>query len=188
MIIFILLFICVTLDAFIYMMEKGATTRNMNLQFALKHSAIFAFINTAVYLTANRFSATIFSIPFLFEFHQRISLVVLVGIGILLLVKTAKRKNFEEKLDLEFNSKTSVKKALITSIDTLLVGVYSAFLPTSIYLQAFSALSITFIMVYSALRIGYTHGAAYQKIIGYGAAAAYLLMAALQALQIYSLI
>ena len=188
MIIFILLFIFVTLDAFIYMMEKGATTRNMNLKFVLKHSGIFAGINTGAYLLANRLSATIFSIPFLFQFHQKISLIVLVSIGILLLIKTSKRKTFEEKLDLDFNSKTSAKKALITSIDTLLVGVYSAFLPTSIYLQALSVLSITFVMIYVALRIGYTHGAAYQKVIGYLSAAAYLFLAALQALQIYSMI
>ena len=99
-----------------------------------------------------------------------------------------KRKRFEEKLNLNFNYKTSAKRALITSIDTFLIGINASALPYSIFLQSGLAFIITFGMVYAALRVGYTHGAAYQRTIGYTAVAAYLLMAALQALQIYSMI
>ena len=184
MILFFILFICVTLDAFIYMMEKGATIRNLNQKFVLKHCFIFSSINAIVYLVSNRFSYIIFSIPAVLQFHQRISLLFLISVGVLLMIKTSYKKRFEEKLDLDFNSKTSAKKALITSIDTLLVGIYSSILPVNIYFQAFAAFIITFLMIHTALNIGYKHGAAYQKIIGYTAGGAYLFLAALQALQI----
>ena len=183
MILFFILFICVTLDAFIYMMEKGATIRNLNQKFVLKHCFIFSSINAIVYLVSNRFSYIIFSIPAVLQFHQR-SLLFLISVGVLLMIKTSYKKRFEEKLDLDFNSKTSAKKALITSIDTLLVGIYSSILPVNIYFQAFAAFIITFLMIHTALNIGYKHGAAYQKIIGYTAGGAYLFLAALQALQI----
>lgn len=186
MIYFLILFICVTLDAFIYMMEKGASIRNLNQKFLLKHCSIFAAINAVTYLVANRISYLIFSIPVVLQFHQRISLLFLISVGVLLMVKTSYKKRFEEKLDLDFNSKTSAKRALITSIDTLLVGIYSSVLPVNIFFQAFAAFIITFIMIYMALNIGYKHGAAYQKIIGYTAAGAYLFMAALQALIIFN--
>lgn len=100
------------------------------------------------------------------------------------MVKTSYKKRFEEKLDLNFNTKTSAKRALITSIDTLLVGVYSSVLPVNIFFQSFGAFIITFGMIHTALNIGYKHGAAFQKVIGYTAAGAYLFMAAIQALLI----
>lgn len=184
MILFLVLFICVTLDAFIYMMEKGASIRNLNQKFLLKHCLIFASINTLVYLLSNRLSYIIFKIPFLTELHQKISLLFLISVGVLFMIKTSYKKKFEEKLDLDFNTKTSAKKACITSIDTLLVGIYSSILPVNIYFQAFGAFIITYLMIYVALNIGYKHGAAYQKIIGYTAGGAYLFMAALQALLI----
>ena len=184
MIYFLILFICVTLDAFVYMMEKGASIRNLNQKFLLKHCLIFASINTIVYLFANRISYLIFSIPAVLQFHQRISLLFLISVGVLLMVKTSYKKRFEEKLDLNFNTKTSAKRALITSIDTLLVGVYSSVLPVNIFFQSFGAFIITFGMIHTALNIGYKHGAAFQKVIGYTAAGAYLFMAAIQALLI----
>lgn len=177
--IFLILFICVTLDAFIYMMEKGASIRDLNQKFLLKHCSIFALINTSVYLFANRISYIIFKIPVLLEWHQRISLLFLVSVGIVFMVKTSYHKRFEEKLDLSFNAKASAKKALITSIDTLLLGIYASVLPTNIYLQAIGAFIITFVMVHMALNIGYKHGSAFvaSKIVGYTAGGIYLLMA-----------
>ena len=106
----------------------------------------------------------------------------------MILVKTMKRKRFEEKLDLDFNYGTSAKRALITSIDTFLIGINASMLTSPFLLQIGFAFIITYGMVYLALRIGYKCGAAYQRTIGYTAVTAYLLMAALQALQIYSMI
>ena len=177
--IFLILFICVTLDAFIYMMEKGASVRDLNQNFLFKHCSIFALINTFVYLFANRISYIIFKIPLLLQWHQRVSLLFLVSVGVLLMVKTSYHKRFEENLDLNFNAKTSAKRALITSIDALLLGIYASVLPTNIYLQAIGAFVITFGMIYTALNIGYKHGSAFvaSKIVGYTAGGIYLLMA-----------
>ncbi|MGN1344677.1 MAG: manganese efflux pump [Traorella sp.] len=188
MIPFIILFICITLDAFIYMMEKGATIRNLNLKTCLSDSLIFASINTFVYLVANRISYTIFSKTILLKFYQRISVIILVTISVLILVKTINKKTFVEKLNLDVNYKESIKQALITSIDTLLIGITASMLSHSIYIQLVLAFLITFILVFAALYIGYTRGAAYQKIIGYSAATGYLIVAILQALQIFSIV
>ena len=96
-----------------------------------------------------------------------------------ILVKTTYKKRFEEKLDLDFNTKKSAKIALISSVDASLVGVYSSVLPVNIFFQIFGLFGVTYLMVNIALNVGYNHGASYQKVIGYTAGGIYLFLACL---------
>ena len=188
MIAFIILFIFITLDAFIYMMEKGATIRNLNLKTCLINSFIFASINTIIYLLGNRLSYIVFSKTILLNFYQRISVIILMGISILILVKTINKKTFVEKLDLDFTHKEIIKRALYTSVDTFLISITASMLHQSIFLQIGIVFGITFLLIFVAQYIGYTRGAAYQKMIGYSAATGYFLIALFQALHIFSMI
>ena len=166
MIRFLILFICITLDAFVYMLEKGATIRKINLFYCFKHSLIFAIINTLMFILGKSFGHIIFTNN-LFRFHSIASLIILLSISFFTFASTIKKKDFVEKLDLSFNIKNSIQQAFITSLDTCLLGVYFAVFQTSIPLILICIFLITLVMIYSALYIGYTQGAAYQKIIGY---------------------
>ena len=176
MIRFLILFICITLDAFVYMLEKGATIRKINLFYCFKHSFIFAIINVFMFLIGKGLGQIIFTNN-LFRFHSFISLIILLSISFFTFALTAKKKDFVEKLDLSFNIKNSIKQAFITSLDTCLLGVYFAVLQTSIPLILICIFLITLVMILSALYIGYTQGAAYQKIIGYLTSIIYFIFA-----------
>lgn len=176
MIRFLILFICITLDAFVYMLEKGATIRKINLFYCFKHSFLFAVINVFMFLIGKGLGQIIFTNN-LFRFHSFVSLIILLSISFLTLLSTTKKKDFVEKLDLSFNIKNSIKQAFITSLDTCLLGVYFAVLQTSIPVILLCIFIITLIMIFSALYIGYTQGAAYQKIIGYLTSIIYFIFA-----------
>lgn len=173
---FLILFIFITLDAFVYMMEKGATIRKIDLFYCFKHSLIFAFINSIMFLIGKGFGYIVFTNN-LFRFHSFISLIILLGISFSTFAITAKKKEFVERLDLSFNIKSSFKHAFITSFDTCLIGVYFFGLQYSFPIIVLCIFLITLVMIFSALYIGYTHGAAYQKIIGYFTSIIYLFFA-----------
>lgn len=176
MIRFLILFICITLDAFVYMLEKGATIRKINLLYCFKHSFIFALINVFMFLIGKGLGYVIFA-KNLLRFHSFVSLIILLSISFFTFALTTKKKDFVEKLDLSFNIKNSIKQAFITSIDTCLLGVYFAVLQVSVPIILIIIFIITLIMILSALYIGYTHGAAYQKIIGYITSVIYFIFA-----------
>ena len=104
MIRFLILFICITLDAFVYMLEKGATIRKINLFYCFKHSFIFAIINVFMFLIGKGLGQIIFTNN-LFRFHSFVSLIILLSISFFTFALTAKKKDFVEKLDLSFNIK-----------------------------------------------------------------------------------
>ena len=166
MIRFLILFICITLDAFIYMLEKGATTKKINIFECFKHSLIYAIINGLMFLVGNEIGQILFNKGFI-VLHSVIAFIILLSISCFTFASTAKRKKFEEKLDLNFNIKNSMKYAFITSIDTCLLGFYFSILQVPIILVLLIIFVITMIGIFSALYIGYTQGAAYQKNIGY---------------------
>lgn len=183
MIQFLILFICINLDAFVYMLEKGATIRKINLFYCFKHSLIFAVINVFMFLVGKGFGQIVFT-KNLFGLHSFISLIILLSISFSTFAITSKKKEFVEKLDLSFNIKNSIKQAFITSIDTCLLGVYFAVFQTSFPLILLSVFLITLVMIYSALYIGYTHGAAYQKVIGYITSIIYFIFAIIHLLSL----
>lgn len=176
---FYILIICITLDAFLFMMEKGASVRKINLIYCIRHSTIFAGISTLMFLLGKGLGLIVFSKQ-LVRFHACISVIILLSISLFVFIKALKRKDFIERLDLDFNCKESAKKALITSIDTCLIGVYSIILKNPLFLQMGSVFIITFILIFIAIYIGYTQGALYQKVLSYITATIYFIIACIQ--------
>lgn len=162
----ILIFLGLSIDGFVVMMNKGAQLRNLNLKKMLLYSLEFAVVATAMFMLGYLVSE-----PFVISIERaRIEIMIasciVFFVGTLLIVKSKMNKGFEEKLDDKFDGKTLFKLALYTSIDTFFVGAAYGFLSFSAINAVAISFSITFLTVLCALIIGYNLGAKYQRIAG----------------------
>lgn len=178
MIWFLILVIDITLDAFVLMMEKGATTLKVDFKKAIQHSAIFAIIDSIMYMVGHIIADNIFN-DSLIIINRYLTVIVFIAIGLKLLLITNKKKKFEEKLNNELNPKKSIKDAFFTGIDCLLVGVGCSYLSVPYFLQFIIVFFVPLIVLYIALYIGYYYGAAYQKMISYICSISYFILAIL---------
>ena len=180
MIQFIVMMIAVSCDAFVFMLEKGATMRNLKTKEVMLHSLIFA-VTSVVMLSIGDGLGSLFHLSSQFiNVHKYVSVFVMLGIGVSIGFITFKRRNFVERLNPDYGYKDSFKRALLTSIDVLFMGVsisvFKIFFP---YVSLISFLT-TFVIVLLALYIGYYKGAAFQKTIGYACALTYFVIAYIQ--------
>ncbi len=184
---FILLIICISLDSFVIMMEKGATSLKIVFKDALMHSLIFAFIDATLLLIGNLFGQ-LFYLDRIVRLNQLITFAILILISTEIFIKTHQKKAFEEKLNMNYTYMDSVKKAVISGIDCFLIGLFISSFHLSFNFQWCTAFFITFILVLIAHYIGYRQGAAYQKFIGYLCSAIYLILAFLEMMVINGLV
>ena len=172
----IVLMLAITCDSLVFMLEKGASLRELKPKTALLHSLIFAFTSLVMLNLGNGLGHLIALSDFI-KVYKLIIVFVLFGISILIAVNTFKKKNFEERLDLNFKYQVSLRQAICSSIDVFLMGVSISYLGIPIYKISLLSFIITFIVVYCAIYVGYYRGAAYQKIIGFICALTYFLIA-----------
>lgn len=184
---FILLIICISLDSFVIMMEKGATSLKIVLKDAFLHSLIFAFIDATLLLIGNCFGQ-LFYLDRIIRLNQFITFAILILISAEIFSKTYHKKAFVEKLNLHYTYMDSIKKAVISGIDCFLIGLFVSSFHLSFGFQWCTAFFVTFIMVFSAHYIGYHKGAAYQKFIGFLCSAIYLTLALLEMMVINGLV
>lgn len=178
MIWFYILLICVSLDAFVMMMEKGATTADMTLKNTFKHTIQFSLVTTLMYMLG-AFAAIIVLNEKFIKLNSFIGLVVFITIGIHLLSKAVGKKLFVERFDKKFNIKETRRLALICGIDISMIGVGMFFLNINVLVQLLSVFFITLLVVFTALLTGFYRGAAFQKWIYTLSAFVYLGIAAI---------
>lgn len=180
MIQFIFMMIAVSCDAFVFMLEKGATLRDLKFKEVALHSLIFAVTGVVMLSIGDGLGSLFHLSEQLINIHKYLSVFVMLAIGVVLGMITFKRKYFEERFNPNYSYKESFKRALLTSIDILLMGISISVykIPfTNIFLISFI---MTFLLVLLALYIGYYKGAAFQKLIGYLCALTYFIIAYIQ--------
>jgi len=173
---FILLILCIDLDSFVLMMEKGAVLANLKAKEISKYSLVFALVNSSMLLFGNVISKFILT-DNLVQFNQWLSNVILVIIGIGLFVRTLKKEEFKEQLDMNFNIKKNLTLAVLSSIDSLLLGLSLFYLHIPFLFQALITFGITFIIIFIAMLVGYYRGASHQKKICYFSSFVYFAVA-----------
>jgi putative Mn2+ efflux pump MntP len=162
----ILIFAGLSLDSFIVMMQKGATIRDLSFRKLLLYTLVFAATNTGMFMLGYALSLIFRSIISSPSFEITIAALIIFFIGVFLMTKSFLKKQFEEKLDADFDLRSLFRLALYTSIDTFFVGAGISLL--GIYWGSALALSfcISFAAVFIALLIGYNLGAQYQRAVG----------------------
>lgn len=163
---FLCIFIGLSLDCFVVMMQKGATLRNLTPQKTFKCAALVAAENAlAVAVGYGCGEAAGMIVP-----DGRIEIstacLIILAIGIFLMTKAYKSGRFEEKLDKDFDMRKCAIIGFWTSLDTLFLGVGFSFLGISLFGAVIMAFLVTFATVLVAMQIGYLMGAGYQRAVG----------------------
>ena len=176
---FIILIICISLDAFIIMMEKGAVMPAFHIKNALVHSFIFGAIDALMFVSGTSLAGLFFTEK-LFKINQLVACVVLVGISIKIIHQTSSKKPFVERMDPSFNYQASVRLALLSGIDCFLIGLGLFYLHIPFTMQLITVFIVTFVIVYLALLTGYYQGLLVHKRAYYLSAIVYLIVAFMQ--------
>ena len=159
------IFIGLSLDSFIVMMNKGATIKSLNMKYASVYALVYAVISSCAVLAGYGISY-IFVGYLSYRLEMGIACLILFALGFMICMKLLFSGKIEEKVDKSFNVKMCWKLALVTSIDTLLLGVGFGFLNIVMAQALLLSFVITFVTILVALWIGYTQGSKYQRIVG----------------------
>lgn len=162
----ILIFVGLSLDSFIVMMKKGASLRRQTMKDTLLCSLVYALINAAMFMIGY-----LVSIPFAGVLPdgrpEILAAAVLINfIGVYLATKSFLVGRFEERLDKEFNLKKLIRLAVVTSIDTMVVGIGFSLFGIHTLDALGMAILFSFIAVFAGLKIGAELGVGYQRTIG----------------------
>lgn len=150
------------LDSFVVMMERGSSMRELKWAKGGCHALIFSIVNAAMLFLGMQLSRVVAACHWI-GIDRLLSAVIFVGLATFLLMKVISRKRFEERLDLAFSYKKSLREAIFTGIDTIVLGCALGLIGEPI-LSTCALLSVlTFLTTYLALWIGYYLGAAYQR-------------------------
>lgn len=178
--IWLLIFIiCVSLDVFVLMMEKGATNTSINFKRAIGHGLIFAACSTILFFLGNYLANYIFDNTMI-RINKFIAVVVFFYISIKLFLAAAKQHNYIERLTNDLTYHESLKNAIITGIDCFLIGISTSYMNIPIISQCLLIFVVTLLTVYIALIVGYKYGAYYQKAICYISGIIYSLFSLIQ--------
>lgn len=179
-----LIMICLTSDAFLLMMEKGATLPNLKFKDMLVHGLIFGIVNMLILVLGFGIGKWVITSN-LTMFHHFIAFIILDVLCYVILFKTFKRKPFIERVDQNYHYKDTFKSVFYCGIDTLLLGVSLSSYGISAPLLLLMSFISTFGVVVLAMFIGYHQGAAFQKQIGYICAFLYFIVAHIQLSKIF---
>lgn len=162
----ILIFLGLSLDALIVMMNKGAQLKGLNIKKGALYALQFAAIATLMFMVGFGISKII-AIPIRTgKVELTIAALIIFFVGVLTITKSFMQKGFVEKLDDQFDYKTLAKMALYTSIDTFFVGAAYGFWAVETTHAVLVSFITTFLAVSLGLGIGYNLGAKYQRIVG----------------------
>lgn len=174
--VFIILIFNISLDAFVIMMEKGATILKLDWFKAIRHSAIFAVINTFMFYIGHWFASKIFTDQ-LEKINQVTLIIIFLVIGIIMILRTFHEAPFEEKLNTHFNFSESIKIAILSGLDCLFMGFGCYYIDIATIYQYSIVFITTLLVVYGAFYLGYYCGAAYQKYLHYLCGSIYIIIA-----------
>lgn len=155
----------ISLDGFIYVMQIGATVRDLNWKQRFKYAGVYAL--TAIAMALVGFGCSGIAKSFMSADIERITAIVTMALlGIVIATRAYSGVNYEEKLDKTFNVKRMVLIAIVTNIDTLLLGSAFNFFQTPLLYCILTIGICSIVLATVALTVGYNLGAAYQKQIG----------------------
>lgn len=159
-----LIFLGLCLDGFIVMMKKGATIKDLSFAKMLIYSLIFSVVSILAVILGYM-CATIFVNTPIKNLNELASVLVLFGLGIIFVARALFNQGFLETLDNSFTLSKCWSLALLSNIDTLLVGFSLSLIDVNILLQIILSLIFSFISVFTSLKIGYTYGLRFSRFI-----------------------
>lgn len=170
----VLLIIAISSDAFICMLEKGATFTQSSFKKKYIYCLIFMIVSILMLSIGFIIGNSIYN-PKLNLLHQFNIFLISIIIALLLAINTFNRKKFQEHRNSTLSYKECIKIAILSCLDICLMGVtlstYS--FPLIVLLTSI----ITFFIILLAVTIGYYYGANFQKIIGTCASIIYFIIA-----------
>jgi len=184
MIYILLLLVAVSSDSDIYMLEKGATLKELNAKSVFIHCLIFGCINAFMGFIGLNVGKLILN-ENLILFHEVLTILAFLCISALIFVKTFRRKEFIEHRGEGFNYKDSIKQSFYTGIDTILVGIGMASMGYSFLMICILILILNIVSSICAICIGYYMGANFQKLFGYANALVYFIVANIELLMLF---
>lgn len=162
----IVIFIGLSLDSFIVMMQKGAQLANFSNGKKALYALIYAVTTDVMLILGYGLSMTFIGAIPDGKLEIAIACLIIVSCGVWLMTKSFKSKGFEEKVDHDFNIKKLFRLAVYTSVDILFVGAGFSLLGIAFTSAIWISFVISFITVFMALEIGYNLGASYQRAVG----------------------
>lgn len=158
----LLIFLGLSLDSFVIMMNKGSVVRDLSLRKSVQYALIHVVTNLAAVLLGYGISSLLKGIM-----PARIrgfsACLIIFGMGVFLATRAWKYRNAEEKLDKSFDWKRCFALAAGTSIDTLFLAAGFSFYGVPLYVSLLLAGTVTFVTILAALRIGYRWGSGYSR-------------------------
>ena len=160
-----MIFVGLSLDGFVIMMKKGATVRKLQTKDMILYALIYSVTDVCAVLLGY-LTSFIFKDILSGELEISIACLTMFAVGVFLCVKSWKVGTFEEKLDKDFGYRQCFRLAAITCLDTLFLGIGFSFLGLSMLMAVILSFCISFVTIIAALKIGYSQGARYQRVIG----------------------
>lgn len=160
------IFLGLSLDSFVAMMQKGASLKELPLKKTLIYTFLFTLIHTAAlafgYLLSHVFEGLLPD----GKVQMSIAGLLCFSVGNYILIRTLLQKAFVEKLDRHFDVKSLARLAVFTSVTTVIVGAGLCLFGVDMFQALWRAFVVSFLAVAIALNIGYSKGAGYQKVLG----------------------
>lgn len=162
----ILILIGLTLDSAIVMLNKGAQLNKLTVKNTLAYSLLFAIISLVIYSLGFGFFELVGQYVFSKKMQIFVSVAIVLCTGINIITKSVLKKPFHERVDRDFDWKDLMRIALATNIDSFFVGGAISLYGTPFLMTGIGLFIMTFIIILISLRVGYSLGAGYQKLIG----------------------
>ncbi len=161
----LLIFLGLSLDSFVVMMNKAATVRNLTVKKSFLFAGIFAIVDVMAILIGYGIAST-FKAKLNLESSMGFAALIIFAIGLYITIKAYKSAKLEEVLDKNFGNKRCFLLAMETSLDTLFLGVSLSLIGITLAEGVSMALFVTFVTSMVAQLLGYRHGSTYSKVFG----------------------
>lgn len=159
-----------SLDGFVYMMQIGATVKQLTWKKRLTYAGVYTLIS-CLSVAIGYGIAVLLQDAMNDRLELLASVLIIFCLGIILMTKGFKQIHYEEKLDKDFDLRKLVKVAAFTNIDTLAVGTSIGFLCAPLTFSILAVAIIAFSIVLLALTVGYNLGASYQRQVSFAGGA-----------------
>ena len=174
MLIFAILSICISLDVFVWMLERGATVQKASLKKVLVECLMVALCNVAMFMFGHWLMHM--SGSRIQRINKFVAILIFVILGNGMIVYGFKKKKFIERLK-KLSMKEIARFAFIGSLDCFLVGMGCYYLGLAYVYEIGILFLIVFFGSFIHYYIGYYRGAAFQTVYYCLCGAIYILMA-----------
>ena len=161
----VLIFIGLALDSFVLMMNQGARLNKLKFADSVRYAVIYAATSVGAVLIG-------YAISILFKdilgdrFEIFVACLAIFALGCFIMVKSFKAQAVVETVDKDFNNKKCFQLALVTSLDTLFLGVCFSFLGIGLGYAVLLSFVVTLVAIVVAFTIGYNLGSSYTRVVG----------------------